>query len=102
MRSLMYALVAVAALVSALPANAAQPLKPFQKIENCRWKPDRWNDGDSFHVITGDEQREIVLRLYFVDTPEAETAYRDRLTEYPTHVLRFHLPRVRRREPSSS
>lgn len=26
----------------------------FQRIENCTWKPDRWNDGDSFHVITGD------------------------------------------------
>jgi hypothetical protein len=33
------------------------------------------------HVITGDDQREIVARLYFVDTPEAETAYRDRLDE---------------------
>ena len=58
----------------------AEP-KPFQKVEHCKWKPDRWNDGDSFHVITGDAGREIVARLYFVDTPEAETAYRDRLDE---------------------
>lgn len=55
--------------------------KPFQKIEGCTWKTDRWNDGDSFHLITGDAGREIVARLYFVDTPEAETAYRDRLDE---------------------
>ena len=55
--------------------------KPWQKIEGCTWKADRWNDGDSFHVITGDEGREIVARLYFVDTPEAETAYRDRIAE---------------------
>ena len=55
--------------------------KPWQKIEGCTWKADRWNDGDSFHVITGDAGREIVARLYFVDTPEAETAYRDRIAE---------------------
>lgn len=64
-----------------LPFSAQAASKPFQKIENCRWKADRWNDGDSFHVITGDAKREIVARLYFVDTPEAETAYRDRLDE---------------------
>lgn len=55
--------------------------KPWQRIDGCTWKADRWNDGDSFHVITGDEGREIVARLYFVDTPEAETAYRDRIAE---------------------
>lgn len=27
-----------------------------------RWKADEWNDGDSFHLVTGDEQREIVER----------------------------------------
>ena len=48
--------------------NAAPPAKPWQSIDGCRWKADRWNDGDSFHVITGDEAREIVARLYFVDT----------------------------------
>ena len=55
--------------------------KPWQRLDGCTWKADRWNDGDSFHVITGDEGREIVARLYFVDTPEAETAYRDRIAE---------------------
>jgi endonuclease YncB( thermonuclease family) len=59
--------------------------KPWQKIDGCIWKADRWNDGDSFHVITGDEGREIVARLYFVDTPEAETAYRDRIAEQATY-----------------
>ena len=61
--------------------GAAPPAKPWQRIDACRWKADRWNDGDSFHVITGDAAREIVARLYFIDTPEAETAYRDRLDE---------------------
>ena len=69
----------ILALLLPLAAHAAS--KPFQKLEVCRWKADRWNDGDSFHVITGDAGKEIVARLYFVDTPEAETAYRDRLDE---------------------
>jgi len=82
MASMWIALISVLLIlpVSAL-AQKAPSTKPFQKVENCTWKADRWNDGDSFHVITGDEQREIVARLYFVDTPEAETAYRDRLDE---------------------
>jgi endonuclease YncB( thermonuclease family) len=70
------------------PAEAPAPKqkkapagKPWQRIDGCTWKADRWNDGDSFHVLTGDEGREIVARLYFVDTPEAETAYRDRIAE---------------------
>lgn len=61
--------------------GAAPAAKPWQRVDGCQWKADRWNDGDSFHVVTGDEAREIVARLYFVDTPEAETAYRDRLDE---------------------
>ena len=63
------------------PLSAWSEAQPFQKIEQCKMKADRWNDGDSFHVITGDAKREIVARLYFVDTPEAETAYRDRINE---------------------
>ena len=55
--------------------------KPWQRLDGCTWKADRWNDGDSFHVLTGSEPPEIVARLYFVDTPEAETAYRDRIAE---------------------
>ena len=34
-------------------------------------KPQRWNDGDSFHVILPD-QKELIFRLYFVDAPEEE------------------------------
>jgi endonuclease YncB( thermonuclease family) len=63
------------------PLYALAEAQPFQKVEQCKMKADRWNDGDSFHVITGDANREIVARLYFVDTPEAETSYRDRLDE---------------------
>ncbi len=74
-------MVCFALAILCIDVFAAEPGKPFQKIEGCMWKGDRWNDGDSFHLITGDAGREIVARLYFVDTPEAETAYRDRLDE---------------------
>jgi endonuclease YncB( thermonuclease family) len=59
----------------------ARSAKPWQKIESCTWKADRWNDGDSFHVLTGIEPPEIVARVYFVDTPEDGTGYRDRIAE---------------------
>ena len=59
----------------------AAHVENWQRIDNCKWVEDRWNDGDSFHLLTGDANRQIVARLYFVDTPEAETAYRDRLDE---------------------
>lgn len=68
-------------LFMACAQAAALPAEPWRKIDGCQWKADRWNDGDSFHVVTGDTGREIVARLYFVDTPEAETGYRDRLDE---------------------
>jgi endonuclease YncB( thermonuclease family) len=73
------------ALLLLLPAwsfaEKAPSSNPFQRIDNCTWKPNRWNDGDSFHVITGDAGKEIIARLYFVDAPESETAYRDRIDE---------------------
>lgn len=72
-------LIAVLAFLATQAAQAAS--KPFEKLAGCQWKPDRWNDGDSFHVITEEPSREIVARLYFVDAPEGETAFRDRLDE---------------------
>jgi endonuclease YncB( thermonuclease family) len=65
----------------AMACCAAPSVKPFERLERCRWKADRWNDGDSFHVVTNGERGEIVARLYFVDAPEAETGYRDRIDE---------------------
>jgi endonuclease YncB( thermonuclease family) len=44
------------------------------------YKPQRWNDGDSFHVILPD-RKEVIFRLYFVDTPEEERVYADRIAE---------------------
>jgi endonuclease YncB( thermonuclease family) len=61
-------------------ARTAPPAQPFQRLDGCVYKPQRWNDGDSFHVISADE-KEIIFRLYFVDTPEEERVYADRIAE---------------------
>lgn len=60
--------------------NTPPVANPFQRYEGCRFKEDRWNDGDSFHVIMPDGKEQI-LRLYFVDTPEADTTYLERIDE---------------------
>lgn len=73
----------------------ASAARPFQKIEACVWQDNHWNDGDSFHALTGDAGREIVVRLYFVDAPEAETAYRDRLDEQAAY---FGIARTQARD----
>src|SRR5438552_14270299 len=73
------ALLALTVSVVAL-AKTAPPAQPFQRIEGCMYKPQRWNDGDSFHVILPD-QKELIFRLYFVDAPEEERAYADRIEE---------------------
>jgi hypothetical protein len=76
------AFLALAFLAFCFPTSAApKAANDFQRIDGCTWKFNRWNDGDSFHIITGDAGKEIVARLYFVDAPESETAYRDRIDE---------------------
>src|SRR5450432_1675252 len=82
MRSLL--VFAMACYVAALPAQFsaqhAPPAQPFQRLDGCIYKPQRWNDGDSFHVILPDA-KELIFRLYFVDTPEEERVYADRIAE---------------------
>ena len=61
-------------------AQTAPPAQPFQRLDGCVYKSQRWNDGDSFHVLLRD-QKEVIFRLYFVDTPEEERVYADRIAE---------------------
>ena len=61
-------------------AQHAPPARPFQRFDGCIYKPQRWNDGDSFHVVLPD-RKEVIFRLYFVDTPEEERVYADRIAE---------------------
>lgn len=74
------ALFALVFLPLVAAGQTAPPAQSFQRLDGCIYKPQRWNDGDSFHVILPDE-KEIVFRLYFVDTPEEERVYADRIQE---------------------
>jgi endonuclease YncB( thermonuclease family) len=65
-------------------AQHAPPAQPFQRLDGCTYKPQRWNDGDSFHVILPD-RKEVIFRLYFADTPEEERVYADRITEHAAY-----------------
>jgi endonuclease YncB( thermonuclease family) len=77
-------LLALACLIAAIPsevvAQHAPSAQPFQQLDGCTYKPQRWNDGDSFHVILADA-KELIFRLYFVDTSEEERVYADRIAE---------------------
>jgi hypothetical protein len=43
----------------------------WQTLHNCRLIDNESNDGDSFHAEADGEER--IFRLYFADTPEAES-----------------------------
>ena len=94
----MFRLLALCLLIVSAQA-AAPPAKPWQRVDGCHWKADRWNDGDSFHVLTGDEAREIVARLYFVDTPEAERLAM--LRPYPADAMTAHPISTRVNKPGN-
>ena len=48
-------------------------------LENCRLIRNPANDGDSFHISSGD--KEYVVRLYLIDAPEIEATDPRRLIE---------------------
>jgi len=48
-------------------------------LTDCRLIPNDSNDGDSFHVKAG--RRHYILRLYFVDAPETDDSYPERVKE---------------------
>lgn len=58
-------LIAILALVAIARAD------DWETIQGCRLMENESNDGDSFHVKANGEER--IFRLYFVDTPEAES-----------------------------
>jgi hypothetical protein len=67
-RRALFALLAFFVVIPVLAfAQQAPPARPFQRCDGCIYKPQRWNDGDSFHVILPD-RKEVIFRLYFVDT----------------------------------
>ncbi len=62
-------------------ASAQTPAdpKPLETFENCKLITNPANDGDSFHVQC--EEREFILRLYFVDAPEGDGTLSGRISE---------------------
>ena len=53
--------------------------KAWVRLTECQYVEQAYNDGDSFHVQCGEQ--ELVVRLYFVDAPEATLRYPERTRE---------------------
>ena len=74
------ALVAFVALWAAVVTLAARDgSKQWIVLNNCRLIANPANDGDSFHVSTG--EKEYIFRLYLVDAPETDEMTPGRLVE---------------------
>ncbi|HEV3408953.1 MAG TPA: helix-hairpin-helix domain-containing protein [Chthoniobacterales bacterium] len=56
---------------------------PWIVLKDCRLVPDAANDADSFHVKAGG--KEYIFRLYFVDAPETDTSFPERLQEQASY-----------------
>ena len=72
-------LVVLGLLLLPAPARAAVSGK-WNKLENCTLA-DGYMDGDSFHIHHLDKSnkgRDIIIRLYFVDTPETDKTHPER------------------------
>lgn len=65
----------LALALAVLPARAAD----WTRYENCRLVSGRYADGDSFHVATPAGER--IFRLYYVDAPETDTNFPERVKE---------------------
>ena len=53
------------------------------KLTDCQYVESKDNDGDSFHVRSGD--KEFTVRLYFVDAPETNLKQAERTHEQSLH-----------------
>ncbi len=68
---------AFAFLLSGIAAGEAK--QPWVVLHNCQLIPNASNDGDSFHVRA--PGKEYLFRLYFVDAPETEDGFPERVEE---------------------
>ena len=78
------ALALPAALSLAVHAASA-PAGAWEIWDDCSLETGRYFDGDSFHVRHGGDT--AIVRLYFVDAPEAEAGYGTRVAEQAAY---FH------------
>ena len=61
-------------------AEAKKPPLKWVTLPACQFLTAEHRDGDSFHIMTGD-QRQFIFRLYFVDAPETDTSIKERVQE---------------------
>jgi len=71
-------LIAFSLSLAAVQSRAAEP-KDWVTITNCRYVFSADSEGDFFKVQT--EAKEFVLRLYYVETPEADPNRRERVRD---------------------
>lgn len=71
-------LLVLAVLLVSAPSWGADR-KAWVHLIECQYIEQAYNDGDSFHVQCGEQV--FVVRLYFVDAPEATLRYPDRTRE---------------------
>jgi endonuclease YncB( thermonuclease family) len=77
-------LVFVAAAFFAIAANSrAADKKEWVTLNDCRYVDSENNDGDSFIVRCG--EKEFTVRLYYVDTPETNLVYAERVRQQGAH-----------------
>jgi endonuclease YncB( thermonuclease family) len=59
----------------------AAPQPNWEKLEGCTLGDTKWADGDSFHIKHNGQ--DLIIRLYFVDTPEdaADQRFPERIAE---------------------
>jgi endonuclease YncB( thermonuclease family) len=62
-----------------LCAAASAPAREWTVFESCTWIENPANDGDSFHIRH--KKKDYLVRLYFVDAPETDNRYPDRIRE---------------------
>lgn len=70
-------------LLALLLSLALLPAAEWETLRGCRYLPNEYNDGDSFHVAH--EGKEYIFRLYFVDTPESEDSLPERVAQQAAH-----------------
>jgi endonuclease YncB( thermonuclease family) len=76
------ACVAVFAALLAASANAAEE-KRWHVLSACSYVADKSNDGDNFLVQCGREKFHV--RLYFVDAPETDASFPERVRQQYEH-----------------
>jgi endonuclease YncB( thermonuclease family) len=72
----------LAATLVLLPLFQVQG-KVWETLHNCTFVENKYNDGDSFHVMH--KGREYIFRLYFADTPESDNSFPERVAEQAAH-----------------